>query len=506
MKKMPLLFYGGLFLFTLYSIYLSFVSVLLGEVNFFNDVARDFLLLQELDIKKLVFIGPRTNTSGLFHGPLWTYVNYPSYLLGHGDPVFQAWFWVVLVVIFLLTCYFITKKLFGTLPALAYVLLLATRLIPHINGVFHSEATFFVIPVFFFTILAYAQTKKVKNLIFHFIAASFLIELNIGDGIPFLILSALLTCYLVFRNKQWKHLLSFFVVPLFLLNFILFDIKHSFTMIKALFSTSGGLKFFIPVSSWIQNRIDNTVSLQLIDKPDESRLFLLLIFAVVLICSVLVIRADKKQKPVYLLFLFYYLGYMALTFFNKGVLLYHYTYLLIPLTYLWLVSFLRGKYKPVFIILIFMVYLINLLYALDYIAFLKAGFIGKHPNSWKGLSAVATEVVKEAKGREFGYFVFSPDAFAYQPRYAMIYNFKASRAKASEYVKKDLTYVIAQPPPANDKYMDYKWWVRVPVGITVKPVSQKTLPNGYVVLEYHLTPKEQKIPHDKAIELDIHFR
>lgn len=194
-----------------------------------------------------------------------------------------------------------------------------------------------------------------------------------------------------------------------------------------------------------------------------------------------------------------------MSYFNKGILLFHYIYLLPPLTYLWLVSFLRGKAKILFTILIVIVYMVNVTAAKDFAKTFDSK-TWEHIDSWKGLSQVALGVANMEKGKEFGYFVFSPDSFAYQPRYAMIYNFKALHAKAYEYEKRETTIVIAQPPPANDKYMDYKWWVRVPVGITNKPTKIITFPDGYTVLEYHLTPAEQKIPHDKAIELGIHFR
>ena len=106
---------------TFYNAYLGSSLVRLGEVNFFNDVARDFLLLQEVSEKKIVFIGPRSSTNGLFNGPLWSYINYPAYVLGNGNPVIVAWFWVGLGIIFLITSFFIVKKLFGILPAAVFV-------------------------------------------------------------------------------------------------------------------------------------------------------------------------------------------------------------------------------------------------------------------------------------------------------------------------------------------------------------------------------------------------
>lgn len=88
----------------------------------------------------------------------------------------------------------------------------------------------------------------------------------------------------------------------------------------------------------------------------------------------------------------------------------------------------------------------------------------------------------------------------------MIYNFKNAKVQASEYTKLSTTYVIAAPAPKNDPYMNYVWWVKNPVGIKSEPVWKQEFLNGYTVLEYKLTGAEQKIPHDKTIELGIHFR
>ena len=488
----------------LFNIYLASYSAIHGEVNFFNDVSRDFLLLREMDQKKIVFIGPRSNTNNLFHGPLWTYINYPAYVIGGGNPVFQAWFWLFIELVFLATSFYMAKKLFGTFSALSFVLLLSVRLVPHINGVFHSEATFFVMPVFLFSAAKYFMSKKARFLSLHFVSLVFLVQLNIGDGIPFLLLSVPVVLWFIIKHKLWKHLLAFLIFPVGFINFILFDIKHNFQMAKALLGTGGSGKFFMSVPDWIWNRIDNTVSLELLERGNQTLHFI--IFTSVILCSYLIIKKSKKLRPVYLLFIYFYFGYFAFTYFNKGVLLFHYIYLLIPFTYFWLTSFLGSKYKFIFVFFVAIVFVMNLEAARNYVTYLQKDFMGKNPYSWVGLSSVANDVVKRQEGREFGYFVFAPDSFAYQPRYAMIYNFKAGHVNAFEYVKKETTYVIAQGAPSNDPYMDYKWWVKAPVGITAKPTRVNGFPNGYTVLEYHLTPEEQKIPHDKNIELGIHFR
>ena len=501
---MKLLLYSILILLTLFNLHLSSSSVRHNEVNFFNDVARDFLLLQELDEKKIVFIGPRSSTNGLFNGPLWTYINYPAYVIGNGNPIAVAWFWIILEAIFLLTSFFMIKKLLGIFPAFVFSALISSRMVLHINGVFHSEAIFFFIPFFFFSICMYAKSKKKLYLVFHMLAIAILIQLNVGIGMQFLILSALFVFVFVIRNRLYKHLIATLSLPLFLINFILFDLKNGFGMTKALVATAVSSKFFISIQSFIENRINNTVSMQIFEQNSGNTSLNYIIFALIIIFTILQIKNISKYRHIYFLFSFYYFGYIILSIFNKGVLLFHYVYLLIPLTTLWLVSFLATKYKLIFLPLIAIVFFANFNNVRGQIE--AQSYAGNTVNSWKGLSRVASEVILWQKGKEFGYFVFAPDALAYQPRYAMLYHFKKANAKAFEYTKKPTTYIIAAPPPPDDPYMTHVWWRKVPVRISSEPAETKKFSNGFTIEKFSLSEDEQRVPHDNAIELGIHFR
>lgn len=502
---MKLALYLILLFITLFSLYLSSSSVRHNEVNFFNDVARDFLLLQELDEKKIVFIGPRSSTNGLFHGPLWTYINYPSYVIGNGNPVVVAWFWVFLEAIFLLTSFYMVKKLFSTLVAFVYVLLISIRVVPHINGVFHSEAIFFFMPMFFFTICMYAKSKKKIYLALHLLALAILIQLNVGIGMQFAMLSTLFVLWFIIRHKLYKHFFAFFLMPLFLLNFILFDIRHGFAMAKALFATGIASKFFISMQSFIENRINNIISMQIFEQNSGNTLISYVVFTFIIIFTILQIRSINKHRQIFFFFAFYYFGYIFLSIFNKGILLFHYVYLIIPLSTLWLVSFLGTKYRLFFLPLIAIVFFANFNMVRGQISG-QGEYVGNTVNSWKGLSNVASEIVGLQKGKEFGYFVFAPDALAYQPRYAMIYNFKKAGVKAFEYTKKSTTYIIAAPPPPDDPYMTHVWWRKVPVKISSEPAETKKFPSGFTIEKFNLNEEEQRVPHDKTIELGIHFR
>lgn len=502
---MKILVYLILLAAALFNLYISSSSVRHNEINFFNDVARDFLLLQELDEKKIVLIGPRSSTNGLFHGPLWTYINYPAYVIGNGNPVVVAWFWILLEVIFLVTGFFMVKKILGIFPALFFITFVSIRMASHINGVFHSEATFLFIPMLFFTICMYVENRRKLYLALHILSVAILIQLNVGIGMQFLILSSLIIFWFLIKNKLYKHFLVVFLLPLFLMNFILFDLRHGFRMANAIFATGASSEFFISLQSFIENRINNMISMQIFEQNSGNMPINYIVFAFVVIFSILQIKNANKHRHIYFLFIFYYFGYILLSIFNKGVLLFHYVYLVIPLTTLWLVSFLATKHRWIFLPLIAIVFFSNLNEVRTQIK-TQGSYPGNTVNSWKGLTKVASEVIVLQNGNEFGYYIYAPDALAYQPRYAMIYNFKKAGAKAFEYAKKPTTYIIAAPPPADNPYMTHVWWRKVQVKISSEPAETKKFPNGFTIEKFNLSLKEQRIPHVKAIELGIHFR
>ena len=131
-------------------------------------------------------------------------------------------------------------------------------------------------------------------------------------------------------------------------------------------------------------------------------------------------------------------------------------------------------------------------------------FIGSDIQSWKFLSTMAQEV-NSSHEDSFGYFVYSPDAFAYEPKYATKYAF--SQRSTIEYFKKQSkTILFLAPPPRGNPYMQDEWWTKNQLRITSDPIDTIQYANGYKVEVYELTDKEQKITFDESIDPGIHFR
>ncbi len=490
-------------IFISYNLYLALLPVLHGEVHLTNDIGRDFLLLQELDQKKIVLIGPRTNIQGVFHGVLWTYLNYPAYVIGHGDPVVVAWFWIFLSIVYLVSSYIIFSKLFGRILALLGVIMLAVFTAQMANSLLGQVMAFYFMPAFIFTLYRYFQTKRAPYLICHLIILGFIMQSNIGVGGLVALLTAILCGWFILKNKLAKHSLAFFILPASLVNFLLFEVKYHFSMTKGLVGLGRSSSFIIPFDQWIVNRIENITSLQLLPYLNQSKV--VFIFLIVMIISFSELK-KKKRNTLLSIIVFFYFSYFFLTYFNKGIILLDHIILLTPVAVMWLLTLAKGTHKTLSIALIVVIIGANFFVVNNKILSDVHTGLGKSQDSWLSLKQVAKHIVDMQNGKEFGYYVYSPDAFAYQQRYAMTYYFHNAHAKAGEYVKKSTTYVIVSAPPNDNPYMTHEWWIKNKANISKKPTEKKIFENGYMIEKYVLSDHEQKIPHNPNIELGIHFR
>src|SRR6185503_13257637 len=127
---------------------------------------------------------------------------------------------------------------------------------------------------------------------------------------------------------------------------------------------------------------------------------------------------------------------------------------------------------------------------------------GQHQNSWKFLLDMAQNVYK-GKESSLGYFIYMPDALAYQPKYAVSYAAKQSDKQAHYFQKLATTYLVIAPPPPDKEGMKDVWWRINQVHITTQPLTTITFTNGYKIEKYLLTSSEQTVPFDQTIDTGI---
>jgi hypothetical protein len=500
--------YFKLLFFALISLNLFFASwfVLNNDINFGSDIARDFLLFGEIAQKKIILIGPKSSVAGLFHGPLWLYLNFPAYVLGNGNPVIVGWWWVLVSFLILIPYYFIAKELFNKKTAYLFVLFVSLFFSFHTKYLFNPDGAMFLIPVFFYLFIKYLKTWNVKYLIAHIFTIGCIIQFQLAIGIPLLGLSFSYLTFRILRSNYKKHLLALLVIFIPLSTYIIFDLRHQFLL------TNSVLRFLSPQSG------DSVTYNYLFMIYDRSRLMLSqvefirpdpiyrnLIVAIFFLFFLYKQIKDNKYKTIYFSFLYFYIGFYVLTLINRGPILYFYMYPFFPFVFLIFSSFITSKYSKIFLAVFILAYLINTQTAYKDMQS-SAKFIGKEETSWKFLNNMANTFYS-TKDNNFGWFFYTPDVIGYGPRYALNYQQKLHPAINASYIdKKPITYVVVAPQAVDNPFISYKWWKENTINIRKNPVSVITFPNGYTIEKYNFTKEEIEAPYNKTYDPGLGFR
>src|SRR3989338_10451181 len=229
-----------IFFLIIFNILLSAYWLLQGDIHYDVDVSRDFLVMDDiLRNNHLTLLGPRSGAiPGVFHGPLWFYVNLPAFLIGGGNPLVVGWFWFFLSIVFLLIVFWVAKKLFDFKVAIFSVLLLSVNSIVNpsigLKNFYNPYGAVFLTPLFFWWFYRYINSLKAKYLIFSLFTLGFIIQFQMAFGIPILIALTVFLGYLLFIKRKLIHFLSYLILLIPISTFILFDIKHDWLQYKAL--------------------------------------------------------------------------------------------------------------------------------------------------------------------------------------------------------------------------------------------------------------------------------
>ncbi len=489
----------------IFAVLASFWWVYVGDLHFTSDIARDFLLFNEIQQKGIILIGPKSSVAGLFHGPLWLYINYPAYLIGNGNPIVVGYFWVILSTLFVASCWYVGKELFNQETGWLFALMTATYMFFHVNTFFNPIGAMMIIPFCFYLIVKYLQTHKLKFLIPYIILLGFMIQFNLAIGIPFYILSALLLIFKLFKTKYRWHIAALLLIAFPLINFLIFDLRHQFLL------TTGVLRYLSPTSgdsvkyNYLYMLFDRAklaiINVEILRVDPFYRNAITGIFFILFLISQI---KNKIHRSTYFLFLYFYLGYFVVSLINKGPILYFYFFPLFPLVFLIFSSFITGRHKYLFLFVFICIYLMNVSSIISEIKNYKT-FTGRDITSWKFLNNMSSKVFNSEK--DFGYFIYTPDVVGYGPKYAFAYQTKLNKDKNISYFqKKTVTFVAAEPPPPNNPYMTYNWWKINRLKLEATPSAVITYPNGYIVEKYELKDKDVQTPFDPGIDPGLGFR
>ncbi len=483
-------------------VFLSTIILQKGEISFSSDIARDFHLLREVDEKKLILIGPRSSVGGLFHGPLWIYLNYPAFKIGHGNPVAVGWGWIVLSCIFTISSYFIIRSLFTPLAGQLAAILVAVYMAYISQSFFNPHGAMFCIPFFFFTAVRYMQTKRTFYLILHVLTTGLIIQFQMAIGLPLFLLTVVFHMYHIWKHKTFSHMFLFALICIPLSTFILFDIRHDHLLLKSALRHIQAGNTAISFQALILDRLQNIMSgIEFV--RSGGAFWNTIVFCIFMVLVVLQTKSPKYGN-IYKAFLFYFIGFYALSLINKFPLLYFYTFPMFPLAFVIFASLITSSYKYFFVIVYILMLLTNIYGIKQHVAIqTSAMHIGEE--SWQTYQDIAMTLFKQPD-TSFGYFAYSPDTIAYQSKYALLYAAGLSDKKVYSFKKMPVTYLVIAPPPRSNPLMGDSWWKENKLHLTKKPESITPFKSGYKLEKYILAPEETEIPFDPQIDPGIFFR
>ena len=506
-KSIPFL----LIVLILLSIILSSWHALQGTLNFHTDIARDFLLFEDIYYNKnITLIGPRSGgISGVFHGPLWLYLNIPAYVLGQGNPVAIGWFWVVLFLISIYGVYYVGKKMFSHEVGLMASVLYSSVTASSVHSLFNPFGAVILFPIFYYYFWLYLKEKKILHLIISILTIGFITQFQMAFGVPILVLIIPYICYVAQKRKDIRPVLTLVLLVIPLSSYILFDLRHDFLQTRSVLEYLAGKRelpdeFNIPFTIFLfkrmQTMIDGALGMVTYNK------LLLTISLIGFMVFVWFKRANKEFKAHVLLFLYLFVGYFLLTLTFKGQMwgYYYWPFIgVIALLFSSVITRLKKKELYIFTVLISIIYLSNFIITWRMTA--GGDFSKENGALWSFYKRAAETVYNDAPS-EFGYYIYTNDQFGYSTRYAMNYlSRKYDDKKVFPFEKKKITYLMIDDL-GDHKFTNHKDWRKYDVKLEKIPDWIKRFNRSYFIERYTLTPAEEQLPSNPNLIHTLIFR
>lgn len=510
-KSLEILMRFAIIALIAYNVFLSATFVIHNDIGFNTDLARDFLLLQDVQSShKIPLIGPRSGgISGVFHGPLWLYVNLPVFLLSNGNPVAVGWFWVFLNILMIFVCYIVGKKISGEWTGLLSALLMSSISIPWTSTLFNPFGAVLLSPVFLYFFAKYVNKYTYRNLLISLFVLGLMFQFQVAFAGPILFLTIVCLVPLLAKKGKLKHLSAFFILLFTFSTYILFELRHQFLQVKAILayvSGNGSKVEAFKLFDFLKNRLDGFINgLVPIQYPSIAVTLILLGLFTYFIYKLITNKKSRTDKFL-VLFIYFYTGYWAISFLFKGVIWGYYYWPFIPISVILISSGIKRINRYVFIPLFVIIFLASFNYSHQYISQSISTYIGKDAGSWQFNYILAKEVFSQ-KDKTLGYYVFSPDEFGYSPRYALDYLAKLNpQVKVSPFKKEPITYLLISAPGGKGNGINGDWWKKNRVKIVKTPAKSWTFENGFRIEKYELSEDERRISSDPNLIDSLFFR
>jgi hypothetical protein len=220
---------------------------------------------------------------------------------------------------------------------------------------------------------------------------------------------------------------------------------------------------------------------------------LLLIFAVFLFIAVKRKLYKEKYFKEFAYLLFFPIIIFSFYLFYPYPIFPEYTLgLSIPISFALLFvirSLWKKTYAKVLLLIFFSVTLFETgkLLANDYFVSYKQD---QTSGSYQNQLETAEWIVKDSKGRKFGYYVYTPATYTYGMDYLMWWESKKYNITKPESQKIPLTYLILYPTLEGDPG-GHIYWKTHKINTTAKVISKKEFKGGIIVEKLEIKPGEK---------------
>lgn len=469
------------------------VEVLNHNPIFGFDQGRDYLAVKSIVIdKKLTLIGAEIGAgsagiNGVFQGPFHYYFLALPFVLLRGDPYGGLFLMFLLGLATIALTFYLGKKLFGFFGGLITALLVAISppLISQSRFIWNSHpSSLFILLSFYFT---YFIPKKGNwNIFLASFFAGFIYNFEIAIAVP-MSLAIFVYLILVFRFRQLKQ--YFFMMLGFVLAFspmFMFEARHGFVGFRGLFKYIFAGNGNGPAVDMGKQLIDhfNSFKFNFLGTFPSSPIplwFLVIVIIFPTICFLITEKNKLLKSFIFYLFVLLIASLFVFSFLKNAV----WQFYLIELNFVYVFFFVyviynlhRKKYYPAL-----------LASAIILAIFLWQGIISAYKTSiydyydyggtakMKGKLDALDYIYKDANGKPFGLFFFSPPIYTYPYDYLLDWYGRAKYNYVPYNEKKGVFYLLIEP---DAQRLWYKGWLETVIK-TGKVIETKTLPSGFIV-------------------------
>lgn len=500
MKKYDFIF---LLIILLTSFLLGSRMILSGDFFYLFDQARDGLIVKDIiDTKNLTLIGTHSGLGGFFHGPLWLYMLVPVYILGQGDPLAFAYFYIGLQLITVFIAFICGERLYGVKGGLLIAILVALSPVTwaHVPNTIGVNA----VPLVFLG-LFYFLVKFVRGDSRSFIFASFFagLSLQFETALPMVLLPAMIVTFFINRKAITNVrviALSIFSYLISVSSFVLFEIRHKFMMSNAVLGAfgkgkreKGYLELADRIPSHISSLLDTYKELLFI-----SDRFLTALFAVIAAYSFILIlknKKDKYKKEFFFLFFFPALIFLFFIFYSYKIWPEYAFGLIVPIAFAFYISFStiwKTKIGKILSLLFFAYTFFNVSIFIHNQYFNKDFVQNKTAGSYKNQVALVKWIYEDAGNNKFGYLVYTPESYTHGMDYLFSWNSKFYSGSTPVNTKERTTYLIMYPPLTDDKEA-HSFWKKNVVRTEGKVLLKKQFLGGITVEKLHIDKNEPEV-------------